>query len=226
MKSLAISFVVCLAAISTAKAQDARMSFFVTSQGPGDGANLGGLKGADAHCQRLAEAAGITGKTWRAYLSTGTVSARSRIGRGPWHNAKGVLIARTVAGLHGRGNRRVDSMTNILENPHVGLILFLPGYEETVRIRGRAVLTTDPDDLAGMAVNGKAPELGIKIAVDTAFYHCAKALKRSKLWSPESQALAEGYPKFAQIIRDQYMHDADAEAIDGQLQKAYRDDLY
>lgn len=125
-----------------------------------------------------------------------------------------------------KGNRRVDSMTNILENPHVGLILFLPGYDETVRIRGRATLTTDGQDLAGMAVNGKAPELGIKVSIDTVFYHCAKALKRSKLWAPESQGLAEGYPKFAQIVRDQYLHDADVEALDGQLERAYRDDLY
>lgn len=125
-----------------------------------------------------------------------------------------------------KGNRRVDSMTNILENPHVGLILFLPGYEETVRIRGRAALTTDEQDLAGMAVNGKAPELGIKVEIDTVFYHCAKALKRSKLWAAESQGLAEGYPKFAQIVRDQYMHDAEAEQIDEALQKAYREDLY
>jgi hypothetical protein len=104
MKSLAISFVVCLTAISAANAQDARMSFFVTSQGPGDGANLGGLAGADAHCQRLAQAAGVTGKTWRAYLSTATVSARSRIGQGPWYNAKGVLIAKDIDSLHGSAN--------------------------------------------------------------------------------------------------------------------------
>lgn len=77
-----------------------------------------------------------------------------------------------------------------------------------------------------MAVNGKAPELGIKVTIDTVFYHCAKALKRSKLWAPESQALAEGYPKFAQIIRDQYLHDADAEAIDRELQEAYRNSLH
>jgi hypothetical protein len=108
MRNLAISFVVCLTAITgatTATAQDARTSFFVTSHGPGDGANLGGLEGADAHCRKLAEAAGIIGKTWRAYLSTATVNARDRIGRGPWYNVKGVLIARSVADLHGPGNR-------------------------------------------------------------------------------------------------------------------------
>ena len=69
------------------------MTFFVTSSGPGKGADLGGLAGADQHCQRLAQAAGAGGKTWRAYLSTqgaGAVNARDRIGSGPWVNAKGV----------------------------------------------------------------------------------------------------------------------------------------
>jgi hypothetical protein len=79
------------------------MSFFVTSTGLGDGANLGGLAGADKHCQALATAAGST-KTWRAYLSTqgdGAVNARDRIGKGPWFNAKGARIAQEVADLHG-----------------------------------------------------------------------------------------------------------------------------
>jgi hypothetical protein len=83
------------------------MGFFVTSVGPGDGANLGGLAGADKHCQTLAAAAGAGSRTWRAYLSAqaagtqGPVNARDRIGTGPWYNAKGVLIAWNIADLHG-----------------------------------------------------------------------------------------------------------------------------
>jgi len=86
------------------------MSFFITSVGPGDGANLGGLAGADRHCTTLAEAAGITGKEWRAYLSAAArdgqpaVNARDRIGSGPWYNAKGELVARDVAHLHSDDN--------------------------------------------------------------------------------------------------------------------------
>ena len=85
-------------------AQD--MSFFITSEGPGDGANLGGLAGADAHCQKLAQAAGSGGKTWRAYLSASAadgkpaVNARDRIGSGPWFNAKGVQVAANLDELH------------------------------------------------------------------------------------------------------------------------------
>ncbi len=87
------------------QAQDTSMSFFITSVGSGKGGDLGGLEGADAHCATLAEAAGVTGKTWRAYLSTQEegkrgVSARDRIGEGPWMNAKGELIAANLDQLH------------------------------------------------------------------------------------------------------------------------------
>ena len=80
------------------------MSFFITSVGKGSGANLGGVAGADAHCQMLATAAGAGNKTWHAYLSTqgpGAVNARDRIGSGPWYNAKGARVAQNVADLHG-----------------------------------------------------------------------------------------------------------------------------
>lgn len=91
-------------AASAALAQDGAMSFFVTSTNPGTGGNFGGLAGADAHCTALAEAAGVSGKTWRAYLSTSTENARDRIGTGPWVNAAGVTIAEGVEQLHGAGN--------------------------------------------------------------------------------------------------------------------------
>ena len=93
-----------------AQAQSADTSFFVTSTGIGNGGNLGGLAGADNHCQTLAQAAGAAPKTWRAYLSTQAadgkpaVNARDRIGKGPWKNAKGVVIAKDVAELHGASN--------------------------------------------------------------------------------------------------------------------------
>ncbi|MEP9379874.1 hypothetical protein ABLE91_24395 [Aquabacter sp. CN5-332] len=104
--TLAAAGLLALAA-SAAQAQTADMSFFVTSAGSGKGADLGGLAGADAICQRLAQAVGAGGKTWRAYLSTqavggaAAVNARDRIGAGPWRNAKGVVIATNVADLQG-----------------------------------------------------------------------------------------------------------------------------
>lgn len=99
----------CLAIVFSAgaagQAQDNPMTFFITSAGPGDGGNLGGLDGADAHCQKLAEAAGADDRTWRAYLSTSSINARDRVGDGPWHNAKGEVIAASVEELHGEANK-------------------------------------------------------------------------------------------------------------------------
>lgn len=88
------------------------MSFFITSAGPGNGANLSDLEGADQHCQMLAQRAGAGGRTWHAYLSTtgpGGVNARDRIGTGPWHNAKGAMIARNLDELHGENNLTKDT---------------------------------------------------------------------------------------------------------------------
>jgi hypothetical protein len=106
LKVLAGSVFLWGAMTTTAVASE--MSFFITSVGPGEGANLGGLEGADRHCQSLAAAAGAGNRTWRAYLSTqgaalddpNVVHARDRIGSGPWHNAKGVMIAKNVEDLH------------------------------------------------------------------------------------------------------------------------------
>lgn len=107
---LALSAATVLLAACVTTPPSGPMGFFVTSAGPGDGANLGGLAGADAHCQKLAASAGAGARTWRAYLSTGwtsttpVVNARDRIGKGPWFNAKGVLIASDVNQLHGSNN--------------------------------------------------------------------------------------------------------------------------
>ena len=116
--SVAAGLALGVMGIGGAVAQDAETSFFITSVGVGDGANLGGLDGADAHCQSLAEAAGAGGRTWRAYLSTsgeGAVNARDRIGAGPWVNAKGVEIAASVDELHTEPNK-INKQTALDEN--------------------------------------------------------------------------------------------------------------
>lgn len=126
-------------------AQETDMSFFITSQGPGDGANLGGLEGADAHCQALAEAAGSSQEVWRAYLSTQIpgargISARDRIGQGPWHNAKGELIAEGLDQLH------------ILPNLYATTAL----DENGARINARGTPPVEHDILTGSQVDGTA----------------------------------------------------------------------
>src|SRR5712664_3649737 len=130
-----------------AQAQSANTSFFVTSVGIGNGANLGGLAGADNHCQTLAQAAGAGAKTWHAYLSTQAadgkpaVSARDRIGKGPWQNAKGVAVAKDVADLHGASNN-LSKQTSVSEKGEV--------------INGRGDTPNRHDVLTGSQADGTA----------------------------------------------------------------------
>jgi hypothetical protein len=108
----------CAASVA---AQQANMTFFVTSAGPGKGADLGGLAGADKHCQDLAASVGAGAKTWHAYLSTqgaGAVNARDRIGKGPWMNAKGVVVATSVEDLHS-ANNKLSKQNNLSEKGDV-----------------------------------------------------------------------------------------------------------
>jgi hypothetical protein len=127
-----------------AKAQDAGMTFFITSAGSGDGANPGGLEGADAICQRLAEAAGSSGQTWRAYLSTSTVDARDRIGSGPWHNAEGTLIAASLAELHDDATNMISKETGLTETGDT--------------VKGRGDQPNEHDILTGSNADGTANE--------------------------------------------------------------------
>jgi hypothetical protein len=127
-----------------AHAQQTNMSFFVTSAGPGKGADLGGIAGADQLCQQLAASAGAGTKTWHAYLSTqgdGAVNARDRIGKGPWTNAKGVVVAATVDDLHS-ANNKLSKENNLSEKGDV--------------INGRGDTPNRHDILTGSTADGKA----------------------------------------------------------------------
>ena len=117
---LAVAILLFAASSATGIAQDAEMTFFITSAGPGSGADLGGIEGADRHCQALAEAAGAGDRTWRAYLSTtgaGGVNARDRIGAGPWRNFNGVTVAEDLDQLHGDNN--LTKETILTENGYM-----------------------------------------------------------------------------------------------------------
>jgi hypothetical protein len=128
------------------RAQQGQMTFFVTSAGPGKGADLGGLTGADRICQRLAQASGAGNHTWHAYLSTQAadgqpaVNARDRIGRGPWQNAKGVVIAKDVDELH--GNNNLTKQSALTEKGDV--------------VNGRGDTPNKHDALTGTQPDGKA----------------------------------------------------------------------
>jgi hypothetical protein len=135
-----------LAISGAAEAQQGGMSFFVTSAGIGKGADLGGIEGADRHCQQLAQAAGAAGRTWHAYLSTQAadgkpaVNARDRIGKGPWLNAKGTVVAKNVDELHGANN--LTKQTALTEKGEV--------------VNGRGDTPNKHDALTGTMPDGKA----------------------------------------------------------------------
>jgi hypothetical protein len=143
---LASAALLSAALTADAQAQQANMSFFVTSAGSGKGADLGGLAGADQHCQQLAQAAGTAGKTWHAYLSTQAangqpaVNARDRIGNGPWQNAKGAVIAKSVDELHGANNLTKQTALSEKGNP----------------IKGRGDNPNEHDALTGSTMDGRA----------------------------------------------------------------------
>jgi hypothetical protein len=109
---LVVAIAAGLGAYAAAQQPADNMSFFVTSSNPGSGGDLGGLSGADAYCEALADAVGAGGKTWRAYLSTSSIDARDRIGDGPRYNAAGQMIAADLGALHGENNLTAETALN------------------------------------------------------------------------------------------------------------------
>ena len=146
--SLAAAVALALGSCASMQSQQGGMSFFVSSVGSGKGADLGGLEGADRHCQSLAKAVGSGGRTWHAYLSTtGTpgypgVNARDRIGSGPWQNAKGVVVASNVDQLHGANNLTKETALN----------------EKGEMVNGRTEKPNMHDMLTGSTRDGRAIE--------------------------------------------------------------------
>ena len=124
-----------------------------------------------------------------------------------------------------RGNRRVDSMLNIVDNPDVGLIFFVPGVEETLRVNGAARITTDPALLKPLAMHGKAPPSGLLITVKEAFFHCGKSIIRSKLWDPDTRIDRGEFPTLGQIVADQVPGRNTGEE-DRVTERVYREELY
>lgn len=136
-----------------------------------------------------------------------------------------VLDDRTLLIPDRRGNNRVDSYSNVLSAPGVGLIFFVPGINETLRVNGRARMTTDATLLAPLAMQEKAPKLGLIVEVEEAYFHCGKALIRSKLWAPESQVERGSFPTLGRIVAEQ-TRAIDAAEADANVEEGYRTRLY
>ena len=128
------------------------------------------------------------------------------------------------------GNNRIDTLKNITSNPRVGLIFIIPGFDETMRINGGAQLTRDPELLSGMAVKGRVPKLAIAVRVDEVYIHCAKAIRRAKLWDPEEHQDRSEFPTMAKVMLDHtYGAPDDPEEmklIDDNMDAFYRQTMY
>lgn len=128
------------------------------------------------------------------------------------------------------GNNRLDTLSNILVNPTVGLLFFVPGFDETMRVNGRAVLTRDPALLEEMAVSSRVPKVAIAVHVDEVFIHCAKALRRSKLWDAGEFQDRSEVPSLMKIILDQTdgapSNPKEQKRLDEGLEDEYRQTMY
>jgi hypothetical protein len=138
-----------------------------------------------------------------------------------------VLDERRLVVPEALGNRLADSLTNVVENGNVGLLFLIPPLRETLRVNGRAVVTTDPEILDRHVTQGKRPKCAIGVEVEVAFLHCAKAFIRSKLWQPDTWTTLEGLARPAQIWADHIaLPELQEEAMEELLERAYTRELY
>ena len=128
------------------------------------------------------------------------------------------------------GNNRLDTHTNILANPAVGLLFMVPGFDDTMRVNGKAKITRDPDLLALMVVNDRLPTVAIVVTVEEVFIHCAKAFRRSKLWDPSQRQNRSDMPSLLKIIMDQTtgapIDPEEMKKIDAGLEDEYQKTMY
>jgi PPOX class probable FMN-dependent enzyme len=137
-----------------------------------------------------------------------------------------VIDARTLAMPDRPGNNRLDSLGNITRNPGVGLLFFVPGFEDTLRVNGVAHVTTEPELMARFTTDGKPPRSVVLIDVKEAYLHCVKAIKRAGLWTQEAQVDRATFPTAGQVYRDQLKLEIPGEVIDASLDQDARDNLY
>ncbi|MEU4192440.1 MSMEG_1061 family FMN-dependent PPOX-type flavoprotein [Kribbella sp. NPDC026611] len=142
--------------------------------------------------------------------------------RGDYPGFVKVLDERMLAIPDRPGNKLADSFRNLAENDGIGLMFVVPGMREVLRINGRAYPTDEPDVLARMRTEGKDAELAIVVDVAEVFFHCGRALIRSRLWEPASQALADEVPSIGEIAADQFGLDADPRMLTDLLEADYR----
>ncbi|ALG09578.1 MSMEG_1061 family FMN-dependent PPOX-type flavoprotein [Kibdelosporangium phytohabitans] len=142
--------------------------------------------------------------------------------RGDYPGFVKVLDERTLAIPDRPGNKLADSLRNIAENDGIGLMFVIPGMREVLRVNGHAYVTDEPDVLARMRTEGKPAQLAIIVEVAEVFFHCGRALIRSRLWDPASQALAGEMPSAGAVAAEQMGLDIDPAVVENMLEAGYR----
>ena len=175
----------------------------------------------DRHCRRFIELS--------PFVVLASAGSDGRVDCSPRGDPAGfvaVIDDRTILLPDRRGNNRADSLTNVLENPYVGMLFLIPGVDETLRLNGRATLTTDPARLEPLAVKVRVPRSGLLVEVEEVFLQCTKALVRSRLWADESRVDRKAaLPSFGQMLAD-HIGESDGEAVDREIRARVRETLY
>ena len=174
----------------------------------------------DRHCRRFIELS--------PFLVLATADAQGRADASPRGDAPGFVIVlddTTLLMPDRPGNNRVDSYSNVVANPGVGLIFFVPGIEETLRVNGKARVTNDPALLQRGQAQGKTPKAGLVVAIEQAFFHCAKALKRAHLWDATRHVERRSFPSLGLIIAEETGM-ISAEEADARIAENYRAGMY
>lgn len=180
------------------------------------------LGALDAHCRAFIALAPFV-----AVATTGASGGADVSPRGDAPGFVRVLDERRLVIPERPGNRRADTLRNIVQTGAVGLLFLIPGFEETLRVNGRAWLTRDPDLLASLAARGKPPLVAIGVQVDEAFLHCAKAFKRSRLWEATTWPERAMLPSLACMLFDQARPpDQTVDDLERQVAESYATRLY
>jgi PPOX class probable FMN-dependent enzyme len=188
---------------------------------PTQGAVAKDIRRIDAHCRRFIELS--------PFLCLGSMSRDGGGDVTPRGGEPGfvhVLDERTLAMPDRPGNNRLDSLTNIIEQPAVGLLFFVPGFEDVLRVNGNAQITTDTELMNRFLVGGKPPLAVLVIDVKQAYLHCTKAIKRAGLWNAAAQVDRATYPTAGQVLRDHLALEEETAAIDKYLERDARERLY
>ena len=175
----------------------------------------------DRHCRDFIERS--------PFLLIATAGANGNMDVSPEGDSAGfvqILDNNTIAIPDRKGNRRADSFSNILENPKIGLFFMVPGYRETLRVTGTAIIVRDLELRQSMAVKGSIPELALVVNIDEVFFHCAKCIIRSGLWDADNWNNIDDMSRLADALSDQTSSEESAQEMHERIEESYEVNLY